>query len=222
METWKTKLEEVLRFCRTNEKYVKIAVIALVVVAALVFFGMKGEKKEILVTQNGQTSSMISDGETSVEETAGTALPVTQIVVDLSGCVKKPGVYTIDEGSRLYEVIELAGGLLENADTASINQAEILYDGQKIMIPEVYDGSGNGGSQGGGSLPSGLMSDGRVNINQADSSGLQEIPGVGPSTAEKIIQYRESHGRFKSIEDIKNVDGIGDKTFEKMKDMIAI
>ena len=63
---------------------------------------------------------------------------------------------------------------------------------------------------------------GKININTADSSSLQEIPGVGPSTAEKIIQYRESNGKFQSIEDIKNVSGIGDKTFEKMKDKICV
>lgn len=128
------------------------------------------------------------------------------------------GVYSVEEGARVFEVIEKAGGLTEDASVEQINQAEAVSDGQKIVIPakgeellaaEVYDISGK-------------ASRGLININTADSQTLQEIPGVGPATAEKIIAYRTENGRFAKIEDIRNVSGIGEKTFEKLKDKITV
>lgn len=147
------------------------------------------------------------------------------IIVDVAGAVVNPSVVELPEGSRVFEAVEKAGGLTSEGDTGAINQAEILSDGQKIYIPtkqEVADNSyapkpGNTGRMSSGSGQNGL-----ININTADSAALQEIPGVGPATAEKIINYRNENGKFKRIEDIKNVSGIGDKTFEKMKKKITV
>jgi competence protein ComEA len=106
------------------------------------------------------------------------------------------------------------------ADTGTINQAEILSDGQKIYIPTKQEMiSGNSGGNFAGSI---TRQSGLININTADSAALQEIPGVGPATAEKIISYRNENGKFNTIEDIKSVSGIGDKTFEKMKKKITV
>ena len=172
------------------------------------------------MTTSGEVNEQRADAaQTADTEAAPETTATPKIVVDIAGCIKNPGVYEIAEGKRLYEVIELAGGLTKEADTTQINQAEILYDGQKILIPEIVEYDSSSGNAG---LSAAITSDGRVNINLADSSELQEIPGVGPATAEKIIRYRESNGRFVIIEDIKNVDGIGDKTFEKIKDMITV
>ena len=210
MDKWK----EVLSVYKNNEKYVKAAAIILILIAALVFFGEKGEK-EIVVTQDEE--KIQAEAQADIQQDDNSI--GTRIVVDISGSVKKPGVYEVEEGARLYQVIEQAGGLLENADITAINQAEILYDGQKIIVAEkITDGDGN--EKGG--LPKAVTEDGKVNINLADQTELQQIPGVGPATAEKIIQYRESQGRFRTIEDIQNVNGIGQKTFEKLKDMIIV
>ena len=138
--------------------------------------------------------------------------------MDIGGQVKNPGVYTVKEGTRVFEVIEKAGGLTEDAFIEQINQAEAVTDGQKIVIPSSEDAQQSLMPQ----TASGKDSSGLVNINSADSETLQEIPGVGPATAEKIIAYRTENGRFSSIEDLKNVSGIGDKTFEKMKDKITV
>lgn len=235
MDKLKDRMQDFLRVCRKNPQYVKTAVIALVVITALVFFGTKGEKEEIPVIQNGETLTQETSqteeeehldpsGQAEQGDVATTAEPeAATFVVDLDGCVKNPGVYEIPEGTRLYEVIEMAGGLTKDANTTQINQAEVLCDGQKILIPEVYDEvqsmEGAGSSEG---RNNGSVSSGKININTADAEALQEIPGVGPATAEKIIAYRESNGRFQTIEDIKNVSGIGEKTFEKMKDKIII
>lgn len=133
------------------------------------------------------------------------------------------------EGTRLFEVIKVAGGLTDEAFTEQINQAEVVVDGQKVVIPSFEDNNGtaafgSSGNIGGTGEPAALGKDsqGRININLADSSVLQEIPGVGPATAEKIIAYREENGKFSQIEDIKMVSGIGNKTFQKMKDKITV
>ncbi len=209
MEKWKEKLEDLYNQYKKDERVKKIAVTALVVVAALVFFAPKGEKEEIVVEQSGESAQ---EEQQQQEEPAK-----NQIIVDIGGAVKTPGVYEIKEGARLFEVIQEAGGLLPDADTTTINQAEVLYDGQKIVIPQESEiqESGTGG-------PIVKPADGRININTADSTQLQEIPGVGPATAEKIIDYRDTNGRFTSVEELKNVSGIGEKTFEKMKDKVSV
>lgn len=217
MLDWKELYHHGMRFYRDNEKYVKIAVIAIAVITALVFFGLKGEKEEIPVIQSGELVEQNS--EYDVEDLD--PLEPQKLVVDIGGCVKEPGVYEIEEGTRLYQVIEKAGGFTKDADADCVNQAELLYDGQKIMIPAISTSAEDSVGDGGG-LSAAITADGRVNINLADSTELQEIPGVGPATAEKILAYRQEHGKFSKLDDLKNVDGIGDKTFEKIKDMITL
>ena len=97
-----------------------------------------------------------------------------------------------------------------------------MTDGQKVVIPAMGETTGAIESPAAGNTGSAVTSDGKININLADSNQLQELPGVGPATAEKIINYREEHGSFASKEDIKNVSGIGNKTYEKMQDMIFV
>lgn len=222
MKKLETALRKCKKFCRTYEKQIKIAVIALTVITALLLFGGNGENDEIVVEQtresqevfidDGGQSDMTAEGEATANETEAVML-----VVDISGCVNEPGVYEILDGTRLHQVIEQAGGLTKDADIDAINQAELVTDGQKILIPaKTESGTDNA------SAAAQPVQNGKININQADSIALQEIPGVGPATADKIIQYREANGKFQSIEDIKNVSGIGNKTFEKMKDKICV
>lgn len=218
------KLEPALRKCRkfyqTYEKQIKIAVIAIVVITALLLFGGNGKNNEIVVDKTGETEAEMvvedPDLETKDEEME---TPTPKLVVDISGCVKNPGVYEFEDGTRLYDVIQQAGGLTKEADLDAINQAELVTDGQKILIPEKLEMMDGAEST---TFTQNAVSNGKININQADSTTLQEIPGIGPATADKIIQYRDANGRFQSIEDLKNVSGIGDKTFEKMKDNICV
>jgi competence protein ComEA len=149
-----------------------------------------------------------------------------EIIVDVGGAVVTPGVYTLVSGSRVFEAIESAGGLTDEADTKDINQAAEMADGDRIYVPshkEVKDGYVGGSDSGlqasSGSIPGGSS---KVNINTADSTGLQVLSGVGPATAEKIIDYRNSNGKFTSIEKLKNVSGIGEKTYLKLKDHICV
>ena len=216
------KLEPALRKCRkiyqTYEKQIKIAVIAIVVITALLLFGGNGKNDEIVVDQTGEMKAemVVEEADSETEELQSKA---TKLVVDISGCVKNPGVYEFEDETRLHDVIQQAGGLTEKADIDVINQAELVTDGQKILIPEKLETMDGAESM---TFTQNTVSNGKININQADSTTLQEIPGIGPATADKIIQYRDANGRFQRIEDLKNVSGIGDKTFEKMKDNICV
>ena len=113
-------------------------------------------------------------------------------------------------------MIERAGGLTDGADTESVNRAEEVADGQKIVIRHMEASSEEE------SIINSDKSSGKVNINTADMSELQSVPGIGPATAQKIIEYREHNGKFKSVEDILNVSGIGDKTLENMRPYITV
>jgi competence protein ComEA len=161
---------------------------------------------------------------------------IATIVVDVGGAVQNPTVLLLPEGSRVYEALESAGGLLPQADMREINRATVLKDGDRIYIPSreevaaktpvpVSAGGGAGtGVTNAATSPAGATvgTAAPININTADSAELQKLSGVGPSTAQKILDYRETHGRFARIEDLKNVSGIGDKTFEKLKDKISV
>jgi competence protein ComEA len=228
------QLKLYLRIFKEHKKIFQItAMIAIVIIAVLVFgqYGEKDEFSEQFTEDNGLTAEEdgASGGEMDKGENQADSAGSAMIYVDIGGEVRNPGVYTVVEGTRLFEVIKAAGGLTDKAFTEQINQAEVVIDGQKVVIPSFEDNNGtaafgSSGNIGGTGEPAALGKDsqGRININLADSSVLQEIPGVGPATAEKIIAYREEKGKFSKIEDIKMVSGIGNKTFQKMKDKITV
>lgn len=139
------------------------------------------------------------------------------IFVDVIGCVVNPGVYQLEEGSRVFQALELAGGLTEEAEVKSINRAAILSDEQVITVLSVdeYEEMQNN-SEGLGFV------DGKVELNSADAKALESLSGIGPSMAEKILLYRQEHGRFNKIEDLMKVPGIGEKTFQQIKDKICV
>lgn len=202
------------------DKKLMVKVIAGVILIAVAFtvYLVKNRASEedltISVIPGSEHESAENPTDSAIEEEV-------MIMVDVAGAVNNPSVVELPEGSRVFEAIEKAGGLTMEGDTGSINRAEILTDGQKIYIPtkqEVKNGSIADGTS--SVLVTGQS--GLININTADSATLQKIPGVGPATAEKIISYRNENGKFKSITDIKNVSGIGDKTFEKMKKKITV
>jgi len=136
------------------------------------------------------------------------------------------GIIKIEEGSRLADAIEAAGGLTENADVNKINLAYVIQDGQKINIPNVNSVENNSyitENIGENIIIEDITTNTRlVNINMATQTELEALSGIGPSTALKIIQYRNENGKFKSIEDIKNVPGIGDSKFEAIKNEICV
>ena len=162
---------------------------------------------------------------------------ISKIFIHVTGAVNNEGVVEIKEGSRIADAVDAANGFTEDADISQINLAYQLEDGQKIYIPRINDEKINGEEK---VLQKEYVTDEagddiiiedetsnikrkeneKININTADQSSLEEIPGVGKATAQKIIEYRKTNGKFKSIDDIKNVSGIGDSKFENMKEKI--
>ncbi|MGN9864575.1 helix-hairpin-helix domain-containing protein [Bacillus swezeyi] len=143
------------------------------------------------------------------------------IVVDLKGAVKQPGVYEMRAGDRVHHLLKKAGGTVKKAAEEQVNLAAVLQDGMVIYIPYEGEESAPIPSESGASAADGGAGE-MININTASSEELQEIPGVGPSKAEAIITYREENGPFQTIEDITNVSGIGEKSFEKIKSSISV
>ncbi len=213
------------------EKPIKLAVTVIAIVAALVFFGEKGEKDLVYEVSNSTVAESTKEEDTILDTTSSKDISSSKepehileqryITVDISGEVINPGVYTLEEGSRLFDLIAMAGGLSEKGDIDAINRASTISDGMKIYIPSieddwpVHEGSGS-------SFNNNTSSKKVISINNGSMEDLQSIPGIGPVTAERIIKYREIKGNFNSIEEIKNVSGIGDKTFEQIKDYISI
>ncbi|ALC81690.1 MULTISPECIES: helix-hairpin-helix domain-containing protein [Bacillus] len=148
------------------------------------------------------------------------------IVIDVKGAVKKPGVYDMQSGDRVHHVIQKAGGVLDGADQNQLNLALLLQDGMVIYVPKKgEEGAASGAAPEGQSNVESTEQNGSaktVNINTATSEELQTLPGIGPSRAETIIAYREENGGFKTIEDMMNVSGIGEKSFEKLKPSITV
>ncbi len=168
----------------------------------------------------GSTSYL--ETKTVKAESDGTAFSdrsdTDQIYVQIDGAVKKPGVYRLPADSRVFLLIEKAGGLNSDAADSELNQAELLTDGQKITVltkKELKEQKKTADE-------SGTRSDGKVDINKADESTLTTISGIGPSRAAAIIAYREENGPFKRTEDITNVSGIGDSTYQRIKDKITV
>lgn len=146
-----------------------------------------------------------------------------QLVVQVSGAVKNPDVYELARGSRVADLIDLAGGFLENAYQENINLAQALQDGQKINVSFLAEGSSNSSIQlQVTQAPPEVNIQFPININTANQSELEALPVIGPAKAQDIISYRETHGPFTSIEQIQNVYGIGPSTFEQIKDLIVV
>ena len=149
-----------------------------------------------------------------------------KIIVEIKGEVAKPDVYQLEEGSIIKDLIDMAGGVTEEADLSRINRAEELLNHELIIIGNINDETESSVVQNNSTYSSNGNNSDKVstliNINTADLEQLKEITGIGNIKAQSIIDYREANGGFKSLEELKNVDGIGDKTFEKIKEQITL
>ena len=138
----------------------------------------------------------------------------TTVFVHVGGAVAAPGLYELPEGARVADAVAAAGGLLPDGVQDGVNLARIVADGEQIVVPSAAEAATG--------ATTGQTSPGKVNINTADVAQLDELPGVGPATAEKIVADREQNGPFATVEDIKRVSGIGDKKYEELADLICV
>jgi competence protein ComEA len=205
----------------TKREQIGILVIVLIIVLGL---GFKFFTRDIIKLGDDMEVSNNAELESheDIEDDIGIDSEETIIMVHISGQVYKPGLVELEAGQRLIDAVELAGGLRKDADIDRINLAKKLVDEEKIYIPEIgEDLSEEINTLNVNNLSNTKDTSGKININTCTKESLISLPGIGEGTASKIIEYRESNP-FKTIEDIKNVSGIGNKKFDAIKELIIV
>ena len=219
-----------------KQKIIIVIIFSIIIIAFLYYIYTKDKSTFI-------SSEELEVENTTEEETEEVEEESQKIIVHVSGAVNKEGIVELDADSRISDAIDKAEGLAENADTKKINLAFKLEDGMKIYIPkigedEVKETQGNTGDETSKYITSasgvvgsqdentenssGNNTTDKVNINTASQTELETLPGIGPATSSKIISYRQENGKFESIEDIKEVSGIGDAKYENIKELICV
>lgn len=216
-----------------NKKIIGLAIITIIIFIVSIFLYKQKSNafKEEYMTEifEEESNDNMEYTETLEEDTTiinEDSIDRNKIIVEIKGEVAKPDVYQLEEGSIIKDLIDMAGGVTEEADLSRINRAEELLNHELIIIGNINDETESSVVQNNSTYSSnGNNSDKGstlININTADLEQLKGITGIGNIKAQSIIDYREANGGFKSLEELKNVDGIGDKTFEKIKEQITL
>ena len=229
---WGSPLERLVDRVRELRGDPRVGIAALLVVAlaaGLIWYRLgAGDGGEPSTTRRAPTSTTPAADSTGAgsSATSGSSSGATKkgerATVHVAGAVTKPGVYDLDAGARVIDAIEAAGGGAPDADLNRLNLAAKVADGQRVLVQRVGEaaqaGSSSPGGSGGGSAdPSGLVS-----LNSATQAELEALPGIGPTLAEAIITERERRGGFRSVNELRDVRGIGEKRFADLKDKVTI
>jgi competence protein ComEA len=161
----------------------------------------------------------VSGGDSSGGDSSGvdpTATGASSALVQVVGQVQKPGVYELPSGDRIVDAVAAAGGFTARADQASLNLAQVIADGQQIVVGI------KGAAPAATVTVAGASGTAIVDINTADATGLQTLDGIGPALAQRILAYRTAHGGFRSVADLRNVTGIGPKKFAAIKASVRL
>jgi competence protein ComEA len=217
--------------------YIKVAVLAIIIgVCGILYCIHKNSNNNnnditIDISKQNNTEKQILEKETQTQQTNTSEIvkeselaTVNQIYVHICGSVNNSGVYMCDINSRLFEVIELAGGFTQEADETYLNLVEKISDGQRIYVPskeEVLTGNIENISQVNNNQAQSNIATSLININTASKEQLMTLPGIGEAKALDIISYRSTNGNFKNTEDIKNISGIKESAYSKIKDLIC-
>jgi len=215
-----------------KNKKIYIAICAFVIcicVIICIIIDKQNNNEEVHIESNLQELSNVQIENTSQNNTKEINKNIEKIIVHVSGEVNAPNIYELKKESRIADAIEIAGGLTERADISKVNLAYTLSDGEKITIPaegeqkineeDIVSRQSDGSA--GNEWNSPKRKD-KININIATQTELECLTGVGPSLASKIIEYRKNNGKFRKIEDLKNVSGIGEAKFNGLKDEIEV
>lgn len=175
--------------------------------------GCQGSREGNILMEETGGEDLKENPEPRAQEPEENTAEENLIYVQVNGAVGKPGVYELKEGSRIFQAVELAGGVTELADTKNLNQAETLSDGQMVYVPSFGEQP---------SQETAGQEDGRINLNTATEAELMALPGIGATRARSILEWREKNGGFQQIEDLKNIEGIKDGVFSKIKDSVKV
>ena len=228
---------------KNNKKVLILVMIGVFVVGIIGVVCLKNNKEEVVdvesfevertgdVEKPNQDSQVIQENQLKTE--AESPSNQNQIYIHIIGEVNNQGVIILEKGQRIIDAIEKAGGITKKADLSKVNLAYVLSDGQKVRIPSVDDkenveyvtqNSGNntlieGGNQGANNIN---LGGGKVNINTATQTELETLTGIGPSLAARIIEYRGQNGKFKKVEELRNVKGIGQSKYDGIKEEVVV
>ncbi|PJJ63371.1 competence protein ComEA [Compostimonas suwonensis] len=196
-----------------------LALVALVV-AVLVSAVADGAATEpVVVSSPGDGGGV--DPRDAAADAGGAGAAGASIFVHVTGAVASPGLFELAESARVIDAIAAAGGLSETADESAVNLARFVSDGEQLVVPQLGEVvAGVPGAAGGGA--GAASGDGRVNLNTADSAALETLPRIGPAMAQRIIEWRDANGRFTSVDDLRQITGVGEKTFEALVDLVTV
>ena len=196
---------------KINKKIIIVIILVAVLMIGYFIYSSAKNEDNFIIKDDFEEVTENSTKEVKQEEKT--------IIVHIDGCVVNPGIVKIEEGARIFEAVEKAGGLTSEADTSKINLALIVEDGIKIHIPSYTENKGDENME--NNIENNNTNE-KININTASQQELDTLPGIGDSTAQKIINYRKENGKFNNIEDIKNVKGIGQSKYDEIKDLITL
>ena len=206
-----------------------VAIVVMVCAGRLLLDAASSEGFAVVQPDGAEQAAGDGDAEAAADAGASQAAPAP-LRVHVGGAVAAPGVYDLAEGARVLDAVEAAGGFAEGAARDALNLARAVSDGEQVVVPseadiaaqEVASAGAGGAAAGAGASAAAGGAGGTVNINTASAAQLDTLPGVGASTAEKIVADREANGPFKTVEDLKRVSGIGDKKFAALADAICV
>lgn len=183
-------------------------VLGLVVLSGAVGLGiMRGQAQPTQTVQVGESADeadVVVGGE---------------LYVHVLGQVTSPGLYMLEPEARVVDALAAAGGTLDDADLQAVNLARVLSDGEQLIVPAIGAAPPDGGSAATGATPGG---DGLIDLNNADQAALETLPRIGPALAQRIIDWRETNGRFSSVDDLLAVPGIGEKLLAGLRELVRV
>lgn len=187
----------------------------------LVLLGLAAAVLVTALTPHGGTTVIAADARASSSRAGAGGIDPSPsagvVLVQVVGQVARPGLYQVRDGDRVMDAVAAAGGLTPSADQAAINLARVVSDGEQLVVPAVGEAPAAGGAGAATAVPGA-----KVNINTADAAALETLPRVGPAMAQKIVDWRTRNGRFRSIQDLRSVSGIGDATFAQLEPLVTV
>lgn len=181
----------------------------------ILFFVFQHQKNADSESEMTPVSESESEKEKKSPEDA--SAEATTIVVDVKGAIEKPGIYEVSSDARVHDVIEMAGGFMKQADQSMVNLAQKVQDEMVIAIPKKGDDTGDADA-----TENTTNTQEKINLNKAELAEIETLPGIGPSKAQTIIDYREENGLFQTVDDLLEISGIGEKTLENLEEEIQV
>ena len=219
-ENVSVKLKSLSR--RAGLARVPLPVLACIVVACIVLVVLALVR--FVPTETSASQDFEAPAQAEEQAASEQDSDVRQVGVDVEGAVASPGLYLVSADARVNDAVGAAGGMTADADRQRVNLAQKVEDGMQVYVPSREEAPAATGTTttGAGQASSSGASKGKVNLNTASAEELQTLSGIGPSLSQRIIDYRQANGPFKSVDDLRKVSGIGDTRFKSLKDLVCV